>query len=256
MPPVLRARSLIGTSNPALFRALLRRLNSGLPVNILAVGSSLVASAAGCTAPLPLLDSNCTCPRCCGTFCGSNGESGRGWAVALLRQLNRTWPHAEHTVYNMGEPGGDVLTTLIACPRSLLAFGRLDLVLLDVTINSHQEQERAVRQLLRANGAHSPPPALVLPLFSEFTDRKELGRTAGRGQSQTLLSELVSAATAAAAEPRRFGTSTARVRAAEEASVEEATQSGWRASGADGRGGMLAALVRAWHTGNSTGDCT
>ena len=213
VPVPLLSKSLVAEGSATTFVALSSRLRRGLPVNILAIGSSLVANSAGCTGPLPTYE-HCVCPRCCGTFCGGQGSTASGYGLALLRWLNRTYPHRGHALYNMGEPGSDVLRAVSACPRSLLRFERLDLILLDVTMNPHDEHERALRQLLQVNGEDQPPPALLLTLFAEFTDRKDGGREA----AGTLLSELARAA----------------------------------AHGDPGDPRSFEALVRAWHTGEAT----
>lgn len=254
MPNVLRERSVIDGGNPSLFRALHRRLNRGHPINILAVGSSLVAGA-GCTAPLPMHGSSCVCPKCCGTFCGTYGTSNNGWALAVLQQINESWPHPQHALYNMGEPGGDVLTTLIACPRSFLSFRRLDLVLLDVTINAPEQQERVVRVLQRANGEGHPPPALVMPLFAEFTDRKEAKRAGRTPDGKPMGSPSLLWSFARAAEGGSGGTAPSSMLSEVEGNAASRDPRLAAASTSNGVGGpsksTLAALVHAWHTGES-----
>ena len=126
VPEVLR-RQGVSSGDPALYRPLLRKLQSGAPVTLLALGSSVVGAHAGCTAPWPLLR-NCPCPRCCGSRCGRWG--GGGWGLRVLRSLNATWPHAGHRLLNLGEPGGDLMPSLLACPRSFLDF-EPDIVFLD-----------------------------------------------------------------------------------------------------------------------------
>ena len=90
-----------------------------------------------------------------------NGEGG-GWAVKLLNWMNTSWPHRGHKLYNMGEPGADVIPTLLSCPQTLLGGIAPDLVLVDVTVNGPEYYERLLRLLLTS---WAPPPAVVFTLF-------------------------------------------------------------------------------------------
>ncbi|KAL1526617.1 hypothetical protein AB1Y20_015321 [Prymnesium parvum] len=171
---VLAARaSRASPAEPRLFLRLLRKLEAGEAVTILALGSSVVGAHAGCTRPLPHL-ARCACPKCCGSRCGRWG--GGGWAVRLLEWVNASWPHAEHTLYNLGEPGGDFLPSLLACPASYLTFD-FDLVLLDFFTAYHAGKhaliyEQAVRSLLGGARSHRlGPPSVILVNFFEFADR-------------------------------------------------------------------------------------
>ena len=68
--PALLERGLVSPGKPAQWMRLANRLRAHEAVSILSIGSSLVATAAGCNMPLPVL-SGCECPQCCGTFCGA-----------------------------------------------------------------------------------------------------------------------------------------------------------------------------------------
>lgn len=161
VPEELRAR---GTSSgdAALYVPLLQKLRRGQPITLLALGSSVVGAHAGCTAPWPLLK-HCPCPKCCGSRCGRWG--GDGWALRVLAQINATWPNPEHKLYNLGEPGGDLMPSLLTCPASYLTF-QPDLVILDFFTAYHGGRdaviyERVVRMLLEGDAATaaSAPPA-------------------------------------------------------------------------------------------------
>ena len=70
VPVALLDRGLVSPGKPAQWMRLANRLRAHEAVSILSIGSSLVATAAGCNMPLPVL-SGCECPQCCGTFCGA-----------------------------------------------------------------------------------------------------------------------------------------------------------------------------------------
>ena len=70
VPTTLLERGLVSPGKPAQWMRLASRLRTREAVSILSIGSSLVATAAGCNLPLPML-SGCECPKCCGTFCGA-----------------------------------------------------------------------------------------------------------------------------------------------------------------------------------------
>ena len=122
VPSDLLDRGLVSAPRSADYVRLLNKLESGRPVTILAIGSSLVGVHAGCTEPIPALR-GCACPACCGARCGGWGTATGGWARLMLEQLNQTWPHPEHRLLNLGEPGGNVLPTLVACPQNYLRVG-------------------------------------------------------------------------------------------------------------------------------------
>ena len=189
VPDALRERG-VDSGDPALYGPLLRKLDRGEPVTILALGSSVVGAHAGCTAAWPALK-RCPCPKCCGSRCGRWG--GGGWALRVLGEINATWPHAAHRLYNLGEPGGDLMPSILACPRSYLSFDP-DVVLLDFFTSYHGGRdaavyERVVRLLLThrraatAGARAAPtaagdaaadayaPPVLLFVNFFEFADR-------------------------------------------------------------------------------------
>ena len=175
VPRELRDRGA-SVGDVALYAPLLRKLSAGEPITLLALGSSVVGAHAGCTAPWPALR-HCPCPRCCGSRCGRWG--GDGWALKVLANINATWPHAGHRLYNLGEPGGDLMPTLLACPASYLSF-QPDVVLLDFFTAYHGgasalTYERIVRMMLHGRsaggGRRTPPPVVMFVNFFEFGDR-------------------------------------------------------------------------------------
>ena len=72
--------------------SLRRRALAGLPIRMLAYGSSIVGSGGGCT-----------------------GETG--WAREVFNEWNRSFPHAESELLSIGQPGGGLATTLSSCLR-------------------------------------------------------------------------------------------------------------------------------------------
>ena len=81
--------------------SLRRRTLAGLPIRMLAYGSSIVGSGGGCTAAVPGICEASACPRCCGLSC--TGETG--WAREVFNEWNRSFPHAESDLLSIGQPG-------------------------------------------------------------------------------------------------------------------------------------------------------
>ena len=170
------------------FLPLLRRLQAGKPLNVLAIGSSATGVNGGCTHPAPLVNASgrCRCPHCCGPRCGyvraiptssaappphqtplttpsamharlsaSQQFHNRGWARSTLSMLNRLWPHPEHRLFNLGEPGGTLIPALATCPQTYLhQIGAIHLVLVDpLTTPDELAVERLLRMLLRGTPA-------------------------------------------------------------------------------------------------------
>ncbi|KAL1508336.1 hypothetical protein AB1Y20_004446 [Prymnesium parvum] len=160
---------------PSHFIPLLAALRSGGPITIAAFGSSVLALAGGCTAPIPSLHTPwclARCPLCCALQCGLWGDTG--WARSLLAVLNASYPHPRHVLYNFGEPGGDVMLPFAACPATHLSElpSPPHLVLLDTATASAYSLHRIATHL----AALSPPPAvLVLELTRFLPPRAEGG---------------------------------------------------------------------------------
>ena len=142
------------------FEPLLAKLLLGHPITMLVMGSSIVGTMGGCTAPAPMLGAGCQCPKCCGTACGYFQD--HGWARQLLESVNRTWPHAQHRLYNLGVPGGSLIPSAVACPLTYLNFD-VDVVVFDfLTIVQPPIIDRLLRTLL----SRSPRPLLLWAEFS------------------------------------------------------------------------------------------
>ena len=236
VPDVLRERGA-DVGDPSLYLPMLRKLEAGQPITLLALGSSVVGAHAGCTAAWPSLK-HCPCPRCCGSRCGRWG--GGGWALRLLARINATWPHPGHRLYNLGEPGGDLMPSILACPASYMSFAP-DMIMLDFFTAYHGGHsaliyERLVRLLLggaRSHGGGARSPARAQPVvtfvnFFEFADRHH---------AKSTYTSMGSQLAAALAEMRRSG-------GGGQTSVDEVS-SLWHAT-SPARVTEAAALVRAW----------
>jgi hypothetical protein len=146
------------------------RLSRGLPITAFAIGSSLVGVHGGCTGPAPIFNTTeCRkkCPRCCGSRCGEWGNGG--WARELLEWLSRTYPvspgsSGKHELFNLGEPGGDLIPAMIACPDTYLPK-EVHLVLLDLETAPYRKRPNAIEALLRHLLASRGRPTIVLVEF-------------------------------------------------------------------------------------------
>ena len=86
---------------------LIRRLEAGLPITVVALGSSIVAGAGCFNAPEQLLQhvrrvrdrSN---PGAC-----ADGKP-HGFLGAFMAAINATWPHQDHILVNLGQPAVDL----------------------------------------------------------------------------------------------------------------------------------------------------
>ena len=110
-PPEL-ARAGVAEQRPGSWRLLLDKLNAGLPLTLLAFGSSIVEGHAGCFA-----DSAQTLAQAgvASVPPGMNrtlDETGRcvrfGWASELLAAVNATWPHPQHLLVNAGRSAANL----------------------------------------------------------------------------------------------------------------------------------------------------
>jgi hypothetical protein len=179
------------------FVPLLRRLSSGEPLTVLAVGSSATGVSGGCTEAAPIVNASgsCVCPRCCGVRCGQWGD--KGWARQVLENISRRWParYRRHRLLNLGEPGGSLIPALRACPRTYLGgIGLPHLVLIDpLTTIDKPAVEAFLRYLLSwpSSGAtlaqERPLPLLVGFLPFLRSGRCERGRDGIRRLSNDTL---------------------------------------------------------------------
>ncbi|KAJ1621881.1 hypothetical protein T492DRAFT_846718 [Pavlovales sp. CCMP2436] len=102
------------------------RLSRGQPITILAIGSSLVGVQGACTAPAPVLASATAGAAAAAVEIAAMGgrvEAGGGG----LHSGDRT----QHQLFNLGEPGGNVIPAIIACPQTYIGFDA-HLILVDL----------------------------------------------------------------------------------------------------------------------------
>ena len=140
------------------------RLRGGLPVRALALGSSVTATGAGCSASLVPY-----CPRCCGVLMGLPrgywmSNRGDGFLRIAWDYLNATWPHPSHRLYNAGRPGAGV-DHFIGCLGAWVPDD-IDLFVVETgaTGVEHARLETLLRQLLRLRPT-GHTAIIVLSLF-------------------------------------------------------------------------------------------
>ena len=142
-----------GVTNTGGVRQLVEKLNGGLPVSIVALGSS-VAEAGGC------FDS--TTSSRCGLYSG-RGRHDSGFIVRFFDWMNGTWPHAGHRLLN-GARGATSIHAILPC---LLSYfdDPVDLVIVEpgsmsyswaTTEKGRSSMETVVRKLLTLR---QPAPA-------------------------------------------------------------------------------------------------
>ncbi|KAJ1640129.1 hypothetical protein T492DRAFT_832329 [Pavlovales sp. CCMP2436] len=138
----------------AAWLTLWSRLSRGLPITAFALGSSLVGVHGGCTTPAPVLNTSACrklCPRCCGSRCGEWGD--RGWARELLEWIKSHYPviagSGRHELFNLGEPGGDLIPAMIATA--------------DLRKDPYHKVETLLRHLLASRGR----PTVVIVEFGK-----------------------------------------------------------------------------------------
>ena len=91
-------------------RPVFAKLRAGLPVTVAAFGSSITSSYGGCyhtdVEALSARLGGALPPNFQGNKqrkeCASNGANRFGFVAHLMAALNKTWPHAGHTLVNVG----------------------------------------------------------------------------------------------------------------------------------------------------------
>ena len=156
-----------------------RRLRGGLPVRALALGSSVTATAAGCSASLVPY-----CPRCCGVQAGLPrgywaSRRGDGFLRIAWDWLNTTWPHPSHQLYNAGRPGAGI-DHFIGCLGAWVPDD-VDLFVVETgaTGVEHARLETLLRQLLGLR----PFGHTAIVAFSLFNYRLSIPELRTRGFS-------------------------------------------------------------------------
>eukprot|EP00966_Prymnesium_polylepis_P299238 6914263-Prymnesium_polylepis.1 len=112
---------------------------------------------------------DCKCPRCCGSKCGMWGD--HGWARSAFDWLNRTWPHPEHRLINLGEPGGSLIPSIGTCPQTYLGDFEPDVILFDLATTEVKYGERLLRNMINVR----PRPVALLIEFFPFIVEEAIG---------------------------------------------------------------------------------
>ena len=119
------------------------RLLNRQPLSLLAIGSSVTGVGSGCTHAVPGICDDSKCPRCCGASCGQWG--GKGWARDVLEMVNDSWPHPDHRLRSLGQPGGGLAPLILSCLRDFITF-RVDLFLLELAVSGGTQAPREQRE--------------------------------------------------------------------------------------------------------------
>ena len=157
----------------ANFAPLFRRLRRGLPVQIMAIGSSVTGAMGGCTHGL-----SPNCPDHCGGECYNLARRGRGWLRRFSDWLDVRWPvdqrnsstgRRSHRAYNGGK-GATHFEHYASCLDSYLPRGPVHLFVLEATLPAGkltgncaaESRMKAIERLLETLRAREPRPAVLL----------------------------------------------------------------------------------------------
>ena len=77
--------------------------------------------------------------------------------------INRTWPHPEHTLRSLAQPGGGIAPMVLSCMREYITF-QVDVFLLelDVTGGSYDQMSKLLVHLVRDQWVNHMIDPLVL----------------------------------------------------------------------------------------------
>ncbi|KAG2488905.1 hypothetical protein HYH03_012535 [Edaphochlamys debaryana] len=158
---------------PAQFVELIRKLEAGQPINVVAWGSSVTAEFAGCYSETGRTFMRpAGVPRSCDlvdqpTAVSDEQRFATGWGTLLMRLVNDTWPHANHSFANNGRAGSPLdFYAAASCGESMLP-DPLDLLILE---NMGGASSPAMIELTMRMAIHSahvahpggPRPAIIL----------------------------------------------------------------------------------------------
>jgi len=113
-PPELRLRRTwdalflqraVAVTNHAQLIPLFERLEAGLPLMVVGLGSSVVASNGGCYNNRAELYKHVEHVR---TNMNPEFCVPHGWLGSMMNDINNSWPHPGHVYINLGQPGGDI----------------------------------------------------------------------------------------------------------------------------------------------------
>ncbi|KAG2494815.1 hypothetical protein HYH03_007057 [Edaphochlamys debaryana] len=153
---------------------MIRKLDSGQPINVVAWGSSVTSEYGGCGTESSrnfLLTPGI--PRRCDPWLNTDTATDErdgfatGWGTLFMRLLNDTWPHQDHKFANNGVAGCMLFCDLDStCEQSVLP-NPLDLIIME---NMHtwtmpEHIEAAIRNVIHDASIMSPDasrPAVIL----------------------------------------------------------------------------------------------
>ena len=153
-----RGVSLLGSASG--LHNLFAALEAAEPIRLGVVGAS-VGQNAGCLAQPG---------KRCMAYSGRAGSSGRGFAVRLLDHINRTYPHAGHSIANAAldaTPAQNVADCLFSHLPD-----ELHLVVLEFGSTANLLQLSAIERITRALLALRRPPALLTVSVHEWCSQK------------------------------------------------------------------------------------
>jgi hypothetical protein len=111
-PPDLVSRALVSLGHERVLEPVFARLLAGEPVTVVALGSSITARAGGCTHSIVTGESG----GCCGATCTSRSA---GFLRSFFDQLNGSFPHTKHRLFNAGVPASTP-ATFVECLETWL----------------------------------------------------------------------------------------------------------------------------------------
>jgi hypothetical protein len=182
-PRARLARAAIVTNLADAWLPLLAKLRAGLPITVLALGSSIIEANSGCFATADGVAA-AGVSRVSGVMTRAmQGVSGRahgecsspGFISFFMAALNASWPHAHHLYINGGVGGTNLQSMSGLCFDHLIPSRGVDLLLLethdtgdvalkedDVHLNAPLDVERLYKMVLDKLAPTDAPPPLVL----------------------------------------------------------------------------------------------
>lgn len=147
------------------FARFFQRLENGLPVRMIGLGTSVTAMGGGCTHSLVQY---CHRRKCCGAQDnGVYARPGEGFLRIAWDWINSTWPHAGHKLYNAGRPGAGGVSNFIGCLSSWLPEV-IDLFVLELGATGVKPEsvEQLSRLIYRLSPAEEMPAILIFNVWN------------------------------------------------------------------------------------------
>ncbi|KAG2494061.1 hypothetical protein HYH03_007705 [Edaphochlamys debaryana] len=154
----------MAVETPEQFRPLLAKLESGQAINVMAWGSSVVASHGGCYNEVSkqfMIKTRGYPPENCDLH-------EYGWLTLILRDINATWPayNPEHLLANLGRSGAFLEVLLKTCYEASVP-DPVDLIILENLggLGHPFSLEQTITALLRlaaARDPQAPRPTIIM----------------------------------------------------------------------------------------------